>query len=113
METILLIVTFGNFLIFWVVTIIFYTPACYNLRTMIDSIDSGGELTKTQAPTSWYLTNIHIVDCWTIGLPKSDKYLKYYQLERTTKRIKTDRKIMTYTAPVMIICGFILLMTVE
>lgn len=80
---------------------------------MMDSIDLDGELTKTQAPTSLYFTNFYTLDCWAIGLPKSDKYLKYDQLERTTKRIRTYRKIMAYTAPIMIICGFILLMTVE
>ena len=113
METILLILTFGSFLIFWVVTVIFYTPACFNLRTMIDSIDADGELTKTKAPISWYLTNFHTLDCWTIGLPKADKYLKYEKLKRTTNRIRNCRKIMAYTAPIMIVCGFILLMIVE
>ena len=78
----------------------------------MDSIDKDGELTKTQAPTSWYLTNFHTLDCWIISLPKSDKYLKYEQLKRTTNRIRNCRKIMTYAAPIMIVCGFILLITV-
>ena len=73
---------------------------------MMDSIDSDGELTKTKAPASWYLTNFRTLDCWTIGLPKSDKYLKYEQLKRTTNRISNCRKIMAYTAPIMIVCGF-------
>ena len=80
---------------------------------MLDSIESEGGLTKTQAPISWYLTNFHTIECWTIELPKSDKYLKYKQLKRTTKRIRNYRKVMAYAAPVMIICGFILLMTVK
>jgi hypothetical protein len=112
METILLIFTSVSFLIFWIVTVIFYTPACFNLRTMINSIDADGELTKTQASTSWYMTNFHTIDCWTIILPESDKYLKYEQLKWTTNRIRNCRKIMTGTAPIMIICGFILLLTV-
>jgi hypothetical protein len=91
----------------------FYTPACFNSRTMMDSIDADGELTKTQAPTSWYFTNFHTVDCWIIGLPKSDKYLKYEQLKRATNQIRNCGKIMTYTALIMIFCGFILLMIVE
>ena len=80
---------------------------------MIDSIDADGELTKTQAPISWYLTNLHTLDCWTIGLPKADKYLRYAKLKRTTNRIRNCRKIMAYTAPILIVCGFILFMTVE
>ncbi len=113
MEITLLILTSVSFLIFWIVTVVFYTPACFNLRTMMDSIDKDGELTKTQAPTSWYFTNFHTLDCWTIGLPKADKYLKYEKIKRTTNRIRIYRRIMAYTAPVMIVCGFILSMTVE
>jgi len=113
METLLLILTFGSFLIFWIITVIFYTPASFNLKTMIDDIDRNCELTKTKAPTSWYLTNFHTIESWTIGLPKTDKYLKYEILEKTTKRIRLYRKIMAYTAPIMFICGTILLMNVE
>lgn len=80
---------------------------------MMDSIDVNGELTKTKAPISWYLTNIHTLHCWTIGLPKAEKYLKYEKLKQTTNRIRNCRKIMAYTAPIMIVCGFILLMIVE
>jgi hypothetical protein len=80
---------------------------------MIDSIDRDGELIKTKVPTSWYLTNFHTFDCWTISLPKTEKYLKYDIVNKTANRIRVSRKIMTYTAPIMIICGFILLMTVK
>tara|TARA_B110000091_G_C13553277_1_gene365368 strand:+ start:125 stop:289 length:165 start_codon:yes stop_codon:yes gene_type:complete len=48
METLLLILTFGSFLIFWVTAVIFYTPACFNLQAMIDSVNKNGELTKKQ-----------------------------------------------------------------
>ena len=113
METILLILIIFSFLIFLIVIVIFYTPDCFNLRTMIDSIDCYGELIKTKAPTSWYLTNFHTLECWTISLPKSEKYLKYEIVNKTVNRIRVSRKIMAYTAPIMIICGFILLMTVK
>ena len=43
MENVLIILTFGSFLVFWVTTVIFYTPACFNLKTMIDSINKDGE----------------------------------------------------------------------
>jgi hypothetical protein len=113
METILLILTSFSFLIFWIETVMFYTPDCFNLRTMIDSIDRDGELTKTKASTSWYLTNFHTLDCWTISLPKTEKYLKYDIVNKTANRIRVSRMIMAYTAPMMIISGFILLMTVS
>ncbi len=113
METILLILTFGGFLIFWITTVIIYTPACFNLKTMIKDINENGELTKTKAPISWYLTNMHTFESWTIGLPKTDKYLKYELVVKTSNKIRICRKIMAYTSPIMIICGFILLMTVE
>jgi hypothetical protein len=113
METVLLILISSSFLIFWVTTVIFYTPACFNLKTMIESINRDGELTKTKAPLSWYLTNFHTLESWTIGLPKSTKYLKYEIVTKTTSRIRLYRKIMAYTSPIMIICGIILLMIVE
>ncbi|PCI99380.1 MAG: hypothetical protein COB15_04145 [Flavobacteriales bacterium] len=113
MENILLILTSSSFLIFWVTTVIFYTPACFNLKAMIDSINKDGALTKTKAPFSWYFTNFKTLECWTIKLPKSEKHLKYNKLAKTTVRIRIYRKIRASLAPVIIICGFILLMTVE
>ena len=80
---------------------------------MIDSIDRDGELTKTKAPISWYLINLKTLENWTISLPKTERYLKYKIVSMTANRIKVSRKIMAYTAPIMIICGFILLMTVK
>jgi uncharacterized protein YlzI (FlbEa/FlbD family) len=80
---------------------------------MIDSINKNGELIKTKAPGSWYLTNFQTLDCWTISLPKTKKYLTYEKVNKTVNRIKLCRKIMTYTAPIMIICGAILLLTVK
>ncbi len=80
---------------------------------MIEDVDKNGELTKTKAPLSWYLTNFHTLENWTIGLPKNDKYLKYDIVIKTANKIRLYRKIMAYTSPIMIICGVILLMTVE
>jgi len=80
---------------------------------MIDSINKDGALTKTKAPFSWYFTNFKTLECWTIKLPKSEKHLKYNKLAKTTVRIRIYRKIRASLAPVIIICGFILLMTVE
>jgi hypothetical protein len=113
MESILLIFIFVSFLTFWVTIVIFYTPACFNLKTMLDSINNDGELTKTKAPVSWYLTNFQTFDCWTISLPKTEKYLTYEKVNKTVNRIKLCRKIMTYTLPIMIICVAILLLTVK
>ena len=80
---------------------------------MIEDINESGELNKTKAPISWYLTNMHTIESWTIGLPQTDKYLKYEIVAKTSKRIRIYRKIMAYTSPIMIVCGFILLMTVD
>tara|TARA_R110002049_G_scaffold85790_4_gene218157 strand:- start:424 stop:663 length:240 start_codon:yes stop_codon:yes gene_type:complete len=77
------------------------------------SINKEGKLTKTKAPISWYLTNFHTLDSWTIRLPTTDKYLKYEKVKSAVNRIRLCRKIMAYTAPIMIGCGFILLMTAE
>ncbi len=109
METLLFILTLGSLLIFWTTIVIFYTPASFNLKTMIDDIDRNGELTKIKAPIIWYLTNSHTLICWTIGLPKTDKYLKYEIVKKTTKRLRLYRKIMAYTAPIAIICGALLM----
>lgn len=113
METILLIITFGSFLLIWIVMIIIYTPACFNLKTMIDSINKDGELTKTKAPFRWYLTNYYTLECWTISLPKTEKYLKYDIVSKTTNKIKISRNFLAYAALAPILCGFILLMTVR
>jgi len=80
---------------------------------MIDSINKDGVLTNTRASGSSYLTNFQTLDCWTISLPKTEKYLNFEKVKRTVNKIKMCRKIMTYTAPIMIICGAILLLTVK
>ncbi len=80
---------------------------------MINSIDKDGELTRTKAPISWYLTNFPATECLVISLPKDEKYLKYDQVNRTSKRIRKYQIIIAVTAPIMIICGAILLLTVK
>lgn len=112
METALLTLTFGSFLIFWIVTILFYTPACFELKNMMVSIDTKGKLPQ-KAPTSSSISHFHTIHCWTISLPTSEKYLKFEELQKITKRLRTYLKFMAYTATVMISCGFILLMTVS
>ena len=109
MEKILLILSTLSFLFLWIIIIVIYTPNCYNLQVMIDSIDQNGILTETEAPLHWYLTNMHTVECWTISLPDDEKYLKYEIVTRTWGRVQLCRKIMVYTLPIMIICGFTLL----
>jgi hypothetical protein len=79
---------------------------------MIEDIDKNGELKNTKAPLSWYLTNFHTIDSWTIGLPKTEKYLKHEVVLKTTKKIQLCRRIMAYTFPIMVICGIILFSTV-
>ena len=113
MESTLLILTSVSFLIFFLVLVFFYTPDCFNLRVMMDSIDSDGELTKIRAPKSWYLNNIRTLDCWLISLPKSEKYLKHEQIKQATIRVRNYRKIMLYIAIGMILFGFVLLRTVK
>ncbi len=113
MKTILLLLTIASCLILWISIVIFYTPACYNLKTMIDDIDKNGELKKTKAPISWYFTNLHTIEIWTISLPKSEKYLRFEIVEKTILQIQLHRKIMKYIAPIMIICGVTLLMITE
>jgi hypothetical protein len=76
MDNLALIVVFSSFLFIWIIIVIFYTPACFNLKAMIDSIKKDGKLTKTKAPLFWYITNIYTIESWTITLPKEDKYLK-------------------------------------
>lgn len=80
---------------------------------MIENINENGQLTKTKAPISWYLTNINTLKSWSIVLPTTDKYLKYELVLKTSKKIRICRKIMVYTSPIIILCGFILLMTVD
>jgi hypothetical protein len=113
MEFILIILTAISFLIFWVTTVRFCTPACFNLKTMMNSIEKDGVLTRVKAPRSWRFFNFQTLDCWEIKLPTTENHLKYKQLEIAVKRIKTCREIMVYTAPVMLVCGFILLVIVE
>ena len=108
MENILLILSFLSSIIS-IVTVVLYTSNCYNLQVMIDSIDQNGILTETEVPLHWYLTNMHTVECWTISLPDDEKYLKYEIVTRTWGRVQLCRKIMVYTLPIMIICGFTLL----
>lgn len=113
MEITLWALTSCSFLIFWIVLVGFYTPDCFNLCTMMDSIDLDGELIKTRAPLKWYLTNFHTLTCWTISLPKSEKYLKYDIVNKAVKRISKSRRIMVYTGSVFIITGSILLIMVN
>lgn len=80
---------------------------------MIDSVDQSGELTRTKSKWVLYGRNSKTIDNWLIVLPKKEKYLKYGHVRKTVHKIKICRKIMTYSAPIMIVCGFILLMTIE
>ena len=113
LEDVLLILSAGSFIIFWVTTVIFYTPACHNLREMINSIDEDGEPTRTKSAQPLYGRSAKTVDDWLIRLPSSDKYLQYSIVKRTSRRIRTYRMLMAILAPIMIICGAILLLTVQ
>jgi hypothetical protein len=113
MEAFLLVLTFGSFLIFWVTVIFFYTPVTFNLREMLDSIDETGNLTRTKAPLTAYLTSLETVDNWIMTTPTSDKYLKYDEVKRATTRIKKLRKLIYILTPIMVIGGAILLLTVD
>jgi hypothetical protein len=83
MENTLMTITIISFLLCWLVIVILYTPSCFNLKTMIDSINYDGKLTKTKAPLSMYFKTINTLECWTISLPKDEKYLKYERVRRT------------------------------
>jgi hypothetical protein len=113
MEAILLVLTFGSFLIFWVTTLFFYTPATFNLREMLDSIDETGNLTRTKAPLSAYLTNLETVDNWIMSLPTSDKYLKHDEVKDATVRVRQLRKLIYILTPIMLVGGAVLLLTVD
>lgn len=80
---------------------------------MVEDINKNGVLTKTKAPLNWYLTNFHTSESWMIGLPNTDKYLKYDIVKKTTIKIRLCRKIITYISPIMIISAAILLMIIE
>ena len=112
MEAVLIILTFGSFLTLWVTVAIFYTPSCHNLREMIDSVNQNGELTRTKSKWMWYGRTAKTLDDWIIHLPTKEKYLKYEEVQRVVYRIGMCRKVMSYTALIMIISGMILLMIV-
>lgn len=80
---------------------------------MINSIDEDGDLTRTKSHQPFYGRSAKTVDDWLIRLPSSDKYLQYEIVKKTSNRIRTYRKLMAVLAPIMIICGAILLLTVE
>jgi hypothetical protein len=113
LQDVLLILTFGSFIAFWITAVIFYTPACHNLREMINSIDEDGELTRSKSSQALYGRSAKTVDDWLIRLPSSDKYLQYDIVKKTSNRIRTYRMLMAVLAPIMIICGAILILTVE
>jgi len=102
METFFVLLTAGSFLILWVTVLIFYTPATFNLREMLDSIDETGELTRTKAPISAYLTNIETLDNWTISIPTAEKYLKHDEVQQTTERVKKLRKVIYIVSPILL-----------
>lgn len=113
METALLILTSGSFLVFWITIVVFYTPSCHNLREMIDSIKQDGDLTRTKSKWMWYGRSAKTIDDWLITLPVEDKYLKYGLVQTTVNRIKIYRRIIMITAPIMVVSGTVLLITVE
>ncbi len=113
METVLFFITFSFVLLFSVIAIFIYTPACFDLKAMMDDIHKRGRLLHTKAPKEWYLTNLHTIECWTITLPKSDKYLQYEIVAKTANRIRLCRKIFAYITPLMLVSAVALVWMME
>ena len=107
MENFFVLLSSVSFLILGVTVLIFYTPAIFNLREMMDSIDETGELTRTKAPISAYLTNLETLDNWTISIPTSEKYLKYDEVRQTGEKVKKLRKIIYVVSPILL-TGFVM-----
>jgi hypothetical protein len=108
MENTLGVIAGISFVLFWVMVVIFYTPSCFNLKTMIDSINYDGKLTKTKAPLSMYLKNMNTLECWIIPLPKADKYLKHEILRKAINHIRIYRIVISFLLIVVIISSIIL-----
>jgi hypothetical protein len=106
-------ITIISFLLCWLVIVILYTPSCFNLKTMIDSINYDGKLTKTKAPLSMYFKTINTLECWTISLPKDEKYLKYERVRRTINHIRIYRKVILFLFPIAIILATFLYLNTE
>jgi hypothetical protein len=80
---------------------------------MIDSINYDGKLTKTKAPLSMYFKTINTLECWTISLPKDEKYLKYERVRRTINHIRIYRKVILFLFPIAIILATFLYLNTE
>jgi hypothetical protein len=108
MEQILLISAFSAFLTLWIVSVVFYTPACFRLRSLIDSIDRDGEPNVIRIKSSLEYS-FKTLENWLISLPASDKYLKHHLVVRAAQRMYACRIIMSISIVILIISILILL----
>jgi hypothetical protein len=109
MEPFLTIVTIVSFLILWVTILYYYTPATFDLREMLDSIDKDGRPKLSESPFQRIILDFEAVENWLITIPTAEKYLKFEEVRTTADRVKKYRKRIIIVSPIVLI-GFLLLL---
>jgi hypothetical protein len=113
MEEFLTIVTSVSFLVLWVTVLFYYTPATFDLREMLDSIDKDGSPKLSESPFARIILSFEAVENWLITIPTAERYLKFEEVKTTTDRVRKLRQRILVVAPIMVIGFLFLLLTVD
>jgi hypothetical protein len=108
MKQVLLMLSSCAFITLWVISVIFYMPACIRLRSLMDSVDDDGIPTLTRIKSS-IKYSYKTFENSLISLPTSDKYLKHTLIAVTVRKIRIYRSIVGVALFILIISVLVLL----